>query len=142
MTGMQINPGTPQGYFKDQEVDIARIIPTLGVKNYFEVDPFDVNGTYKTLQNAFLLPGIKVILARGECVIQSMRRDRPRASLRVIEENCYLCRLCILRTGCAALIEGEKPVFIDTARCTGCGICVQTCNLGALVVEAIAERSQ
>ena len=142
MTGMQINPGTPQDYLpgEDQEVDIARIIPALGVKNFFEMDPFDLPTASATVQKALQLPGVKVILSRGECAIQSMRRDGPAARIRVIEESCNLCGLCILRTGCPALVRGTDRLEIDEVLCTGCGLCVQICNREALAREPILER--
>jgi len=142
MTGMQINPGTPQDYLpgEDQEVDLARIIPALGVKNFFEMDPFDLPTASDTVQNALRLPGVKVILSRGECAIQSMRRDGPAARIQVIEEKCNLCGLCVLRTGCPALIQGTDRLDIDEALCTGCGLCVQICNRDALAREPILER--
>ena len=142
MTGMQINPGTPQDYLpgEDQEVDLARIIPALGVKNFFEMDPFDLPTASDTVQNALRLPGVKVILSRGECAIQSMRRDGPAARIQVIEEKCNLCGLCVLRTGCPALIQGTDRLEIDEALCTGCGLCVQICNRDALAREPILER--
>jgi indolepyruvate ferredoxin oxidoreductase, alpha subunit len=142
MTGMQINPGTPQAYLpgEDQEVDIAKIIPALGVKNFFMMDPFDLPGAASTVQTALQLPGPKVILARGECAIQSMRRDGPAARVRVIEENCNLCGLCVLRTACPALIRGTDRLDIDPALCTGCGLCVQICNRDALAIDTVPER--
>lgn len=141
MTGMQINPGTPQGYLpgQDQEIDIARIIPALGVKNFFEMDPFNLLEASATIQKALQLPGVKVVLARGECAIQSMRRVGPGAIIRVVEENCNLCRLCILRTGCPALVQGTDMLEIDTALCSGCGLCLQICNRDALVIEPTRE---
>ena len=142
MTGMQINPGTPQDYLpgEDQEVDIARIIPALGVKNFLEMDPFDLSASSATLQNAIRLPGVKVVLARGECAIQSMRRDGPDAKLRLIEEKCNLCGLCVLRTACPALVMGTDTLEIDQGLCSGCGLCVQICNRDALAIDPIPER--
>lgn len=142
MTGMQINPGTPQSFLpgQDQEVDIARIIPALGVKNFFEIDPFDLQGSAETLQKALQLPGVKVVLSRGECAIQSMRRDGAVAEVEVVQENCNLCGLCVIRTGCPALVQSENTLEIDAALCSGCGLCIQICNRDALVSRPILER--
>ena len=82
MTGMQINPGTPSGFQSpaSQRVDIARVVPALGVEQFFQIDPFDLDGSAATLQQALKLPGVKVILARRECAIQSVRHDPAKAA--------------------------------------------------------------
>jgi indolepyruvate ferredoxin oxidoreductase alpha subunit len=51
MTGMQINPGTPpELHHKDyKEIDIAKIVPALGVDQFFEINPFDQTMRLKRL---------------------------------------------------------------------------------------------
>ena len=136
MTGMQINPGSPcSEHGKDYvEVDIANIIPALGVKNFFEIDPFDLEHATETIRYALTLDGVKVVLARQECAIMSVHHT-PRGSqrlLHVVEENCNRCKLCVMITGCSALTLGEKVVHVDHDLCTECGLCLQTCNRDAL----------
>jgi indolepyruvate ferredoxin oxidoreductase, alpha subunit len=143
MTGMQINPGTPCGLHEKgyQEVDIARIIPALGVEQFFEIDPFDLDASTEVISKAMGLPGVKVILSRRECAIQSVRHggEGEGKVVRVVDENCNLCKLCILTTGCSALGIGEKAIFIDPALCRQCGLCLETCNREALVWEEVAK---
>ena len=134
MTGMQENPGTSKKY-QDKgyvEVDIARIIPALGVTQYFEMDPFNYRESSEILQQALKLPGVKVVLARGECAIQVVRHKEVEKIVRVIDENCNQCKLCIMVTGCAALSLGNGTVLVDEALCTGCGLCVAVCNRNAM----------
>ena len=52
MTGMQVNPGTAEAAqgAGNQRVDIARIVPALGVEQFFEMDPFDLEGSAATIQ--------------------------------------------------------------------------------------------
>ena len=71
MTGMQINPGTCEQFqgAGNARLDIARIVPALGVDQFWIVDPFDLDGMAKVLQDALKLPGVKVLLARQECAI-------------------------------------------------------------------------
>lgn len=137
MTGMQVNPGTPDEFQgKDfKEVDIARIIPALGVEHFFEIDPYDLDHSTAVLQQALTLPGVKVVLARRECAIQTQRRQERAGAVQVVEDNCNQCKLCIMVTGCAALSLNESAVVIDQALCNGCGLCVETCNREALVKE-------
>ena len=134
MTGMQENPGTSKKYQGEGyvEVDIARIVPALGVTQYFEMDPFNYRESSEILQKALKLPGVKVVLARGECAIQVVRHNEVEKIVRVIDENCNQCKLCIMVTGCAALSLGNGTVLVDEALCTGCGLCVAVCNRNAM----------
>jgi indolepyruvate ferredoxin oxidoreductase, alpha subunit len=141
MTGMQINPGTPTEMHQHeyQEVDIARIIPAMGVEHFFTIDPFDLETSTQTIQLAMNLPGVKVILSRQECAIQSVRRTHGKTTkvLKVIEDKCNLCKLCIMTTGCSALNIGEHSIVVDAKQCRVCGLCVAECNRGALVLEDV-----
>ena len=135
MTGMQVNAGTPSSFQGPgaARVDLARIIPALGVEHFFMIDPFDLDTSAQTVQLALKLPGVKVILARQECAIPAGRRETERAPIQVVPENCNLCKLCLMITGCSALGIGDGTVTIDPALCTACGLCIDTCNRDALV---------
>lgn len=136
MTGMQVNPGTA-GAFQSggQQVDIAKIIPALGVEHFVEIDPFDLDGSTAAIQEALTLPGVKVVLARQECAIQSARYSKQTRFVRVDAEKCNLCKLCIIQTGCPAIDIGEDTIVIDPSLCDGCGLCAEVCNLDAIVKE-------
>jgi indolepyruvate ferredoxin oxidoreductase alpha subunit len=137
MTGMQVNPGTCESFQQrgDAKLDIARIVPALGVDQFWVVDPFDFDTTARTIQNALKLPGVKVILARQECVIPARRRGVDAGEVRVVDEKCNLCKLCITVTGCLAITLGQDAVVIDPDQCYGCGLCAAACNRDAIVVE-------
>jgi indolepyruvate ferredoxin oxidoreductase alpha subunit len=137
MTGMQINPGTPHKYQPDSsaEVNIARIITALGVKQFYEIDPYDLKKSAAVIQNALTLSGVKVILARRECAIQSTRRKKN-PPVKLVQDKCNGCKFCIMVTGCAALDLRNGMVVVDSQLCDGCGLCVETCNRDALVMEA------
>jgi indolepyruvate ferredoxin oxidoreductase alpha subunit len=141
MTGMQVNPGTAdaaQGA-GHQRVDIARIVPALGVEQFFEMDPFDLEGSAATIQQCLSSPGVKVVLARQECAIQAMRQGLEVGEVRVETDNCNLCKLCITVTGCPAIDVGDDTVVIDPALCYGCGLCAQVCNRDAIEVGTGVE---
>ncbi len=135
MTGMQVNPGTADEFQPPggRRVDLAQLVPALGVEHFFIVDPFDLDGTTAVIQQALALPGVKVILSRQECAIQAQRRGRRAGAVRVVPENCNLCKLCITLTGCPAIDLGAEAVVIDPALCYGCGLCAQVCNRDALM---------
>lgn len=138
MTGMQVNPGTPcdNGMKVYKEIDIARIIPALGIEHFWIVDPFKVEEATDVIRRAMILPGVKVVLARQECAIQAQRQGKQAGKVRVVEENCNLCKLCLMVTGCPAFNIGTNTIEIDPELCYGCGICIETCNRDALVEEA------
>ncbi len=144
MTGMQVNPGTDETFQRpgDRRVDIAELIPALGVERFFIIDPFDLDEAAATIQKALELPGVKVVLSRQECAIQAMRRGIRAGKVRVIPENCNLCKLCITHTGCPAIGIDEDTIVIDPALCYGCGLCAQVCNREAIerVGESASQR--
>lgn len=135
MTGMQVNPGTAECWQGGgcRTVDIGRIIPALGVEQFWVIDPFDLEDATETIRRALTAAGVKVVLARQECAIQAQRRGERAGQVEVISEKCNLCKLCILQTGCAAISVGEDSIAIDPALCYGCGLCVETCKRDAIV---------
>jgi indolepyruvate ferredoxin oxidoreductase, alpha subunit len=141
MTGMQVNPGTSPEYQEagDVRLDLARIVPALGVDQFWVVDPFQVDEMTQALQEAFKLPGVKVLLARQECVMPALRRRERAGKTSVIAENCNLCKLCITMTGCLAISMAEEAIEIDPAVCYGCGLCASVCNRDAITVETTVE---
>jgi indolepyruvate ferredoxin oxidoreductase alpha subunit len=138
MTGMQVNPGTDAGFQPsgNRTVDIAEIVPALGVEHFFIIDPFDLETSTAAIQRALTLPGVKVVLSRQECAIQAQRRDLRAGQIQLIADNCTLCKRCITVTGCPAIELGEQSIVVDAALCYGCGLCADVCNLGAIVREA------
>jgi indolepyruvate ferredoxin oxidoreductase alpha subunit len=139
MTGMQVNPGTDEAFQQDgsRRVDIAWLVPALGVEHFFVIDPFDLEASAATIQQALALPGVKVILSRQECAIQTQRRGLKQDRVRVDAEKCELCKRCVTITGCPAISLGEEAILIDPVLCTGCGLCLYTCKLEAIVKEPV-----
>ncbi|HEY3343474.1 MAG TPA: thiamine pyrophosphate-dependent enzyme [Anaerolineaceae bacterium] len=139
MTGMQVNPGTPCTGSQPayQEVDIARIIPVLGIEQFWTIDPFKLDQSAEIIRIAMQQPGVKVVLARQECAIQAMRQGKQVNTVRVVEENCNQCKLCLMLTGCSAINLTANAIEIDPELCYGCGICIETCNHAALIEEAL-----
>ncbi len=135
MTGMQVSPGTAAEFQRpgDRRIDLARLIPALGVEQFFVVDPFDLEGTTAVIQRCLDLPGVKVVLARQECAIQALRRGVRVGRVAVVPERCTLCKQCIRITGCPAIGLGPEAITIDQNLCNGCGLCAQVCPFEAIV---------
>jgi indolepyruvate ferredoxin oxidoreductase alpha subunit len=107
------------------------------VEQFFLMDPFDLEGSTETIRHALTLPGVKVILARQECAIQAQRRgERAGNSVRVVDEKCNQCKLCIQVTGCAAIALTGNSIAIDPALCYGCNLCADVCNRDAILTES------
>ena len=68
-------------------LDIAKIVPALGVDQFWIVDPFDLQHGTRAIQNAFKLPGVKVVLARQECVMPAAARAGSRRREAIVEET-------------------------------------------------------
>lgn len=136
MTGMQVNPGTGLDFQQPgcSRLDLEKVIRGLGVENLFVVDPYDLTATTAAFQTAMKLPGVKVILPRRECAIQSNRRKIKYHQIKVTED-CNLCKLCINTTGCPAISLGDKHIVIDPALCNGCGLCTQVCKRAGVIME-------
>ncbi len=134
MTGMQVNPGTDEAFQPagNRRIDLAELIPAMGVGQFFIIDPFELEDATATIRDALQLPGVKVILSRQECAIQAQRRGLRAGEVRVDEDACTLCRRCITITGCPAIALGEETIIIDQDLCYGCGLCDQVCPFDAI----------
>lgn len=139
MTGMQANPGTAADGQSCRPVDIAKIIPALGVEAFAVCDPYDFKRMSAVLTEMLGKPGVKVVLARRECAIQAGRRKVRYSKVSIDPSKCVKCRLCISKTGCPALKFSGGAVSIDAKQCNGCGICSNFCNVGAIKKEDCHE---
>lgn len=134
MTGMQANAGTDAEHQSGggRAVDIAKIVQAMEVDFYAEIDPFDLKQTTAAILNALKRDGVRVLLARQECVMPARRRGKNAGEVRVITENCNACKLCIIQTGCPAITLGDGTVLIDPDLCYGCNLCGAACSRDAL----------
>ncbi len=128
MTGHQGHPGTgvhPNGE-RGEAIDIQRLCDGIGVRcTTLSADEF--KPLQAALKEEVATPGLGVFVAVSPC---ALARPRDGATVAVDEERCNLCGLC-LTVGCPALAPGEKSVTILPS-CTGCGLCTDLCNRGAL----------
>jgi indolepyruvate ferredoxin oxidoreductase alpha subunit len=139
MTGMQTNPGTDETFQPpgNRRIDLAELIPAMGVEHFFTIDPFDLDQATAAIQSALTLPGVKVVLARQECAIQAQRRGLRAGTVQVDSEACTLCKRCVVVTGCPAISLGEEAIVVDSSLCYGCSLCAQVCTFDA--IERVSE---
>ena len=148
MTGGQNNPGNGRDIHGEEapRVDFAKLVKALGVREerVHVVDPYALPTLFKTLREETKIPEPSVIITNQPCVlIKDYHALKP---FTVIEDKCTGCANC-LDVGCPAIhvTRREKTtkasgrevdlsfVRIETAACTGCGLCVQPCAPDAIV---------
>ena len=140
MTGRQEHPGT--GYTlrgeETKSTDYESLCSALGIEHVVRVNPYDLKQIETVLKEEINRPEPSVILSDAPCVLYRRGKkpgDRP---LKVIEADCVGCKAC-LQIGCPA-IEWHKQekggkAFINQVLCTGCSVCAQLCNAGAITGE-------
>ena len=112
MTGMQVNPGTAETEQKGgRRIDLAELIPALGVDRFAIVDPYDLAETTAILTEFLKVPsGVRVLLSRRECAIQARRRGPAAGTVQLDAAKCVLCKQCLRTTGCPALSLSDGAV--------------------------------
>ncbi len=56
-------------------------------------------------------------------------------SIKVLEEKCVGCELCVKACPFGAISMAEKKARIDLAKCTFCGACLDVCNFEAIDLQ-------
>jgi indolepyruvate ferredoxin oxidoreductase alpha subunit len=139
MTGHQPSPTTgeraaarPSG-----AVPIEDVARSLGVERVEVVDPYDLQATTEAIRRAAAFDGVSVVVARGECMLQILRRERRFGVPYVVTEDCIACGDCV-RLGCPAIVFSDDGARIDELLCVGCDICAQLCPTDAIVASGDA----
>lgn len=154
MTGGQENPGTGRNLHGEEapRVNFVEIVRALGVEeeHIHLVDPYELPTMMRLLREETRYAGPSVIITNQPCALTD--RYERRVPLRVIDDLCTGCGNCI-DVGCPAISvlrretvvrpngREKKLAFaaIDSAACTGCGLCPNTCSPTAIVpTEALA----
>ena len=149
MTGGQNHAGTGQDIHGQAapKVDFSKLCEALGVnpKRIHTVDPYEMPSLYKLIKQEIAIPETSVIITNQPCVLIDRFERQP--AFKVIEDKCTGCANCLM-LGCPAISvtrratetsKSGRPVDkawvqIDTAACTGCDLCQQTCAPDAIVL--------
>jgi len=131
MTGHQDHPGTGKTLKKEESkaADLHRIVNSLGIERVTEADPLNLKEVKEVIAREIESPQSSVIIFQKPCALQE-KKDNP---LIVDEEECSYCKRC-LDIGCPGIMndwEAEK-VQINPDLCSGCSLCQQLCNAGAI----------
>ncbi len=139
---------------RDDKQPIDEACRGAGVKWLRTVSTYDIEEMKKTLREALQSsePGLKVIIAEGECMLNRQRRIKPlmrqsidsgkrtlRARFYIDEDTCTGDHACIRISGCPSLTIKENPdplredpiTYIDNS-CVGCGVCGSNAHTAVL----------
>jgi indolepyruvate ferredoxin oxidoreductase alpha subunit len=133
---------------------IEQTLQGAGVKWLRTVYNYRVSDMVSTLREAFATeaPGLKVIIAEGECQLERQRRLRPiraeklargervvRERFGVDEDVCTGDHSCIRLSGCPSLTvkTSSDPLKVDPVahvnnECVGCGLCGEVAHAAIL----------
>ena len=139
MTGHQQNPA----YRKNAKgelapaLDIATLCRAIGVKNVFEIDPFEIKELEELVKAETERDELSVIITKRPCVMIVKQTEAPH----IITDNCKNCRQCI-KIGCPAIgIRDDRPYIIRES-CVGCGLCSKVCPFDAIESTARGEAGK
>jgi indolepyruvate ferredoxin oxidoreductase alpha subunit len=153
-TGTQELPSSPQHSEHKTDVSMERALEGIGVGWIKTVDNYRVGEVAKTLKEAMTTgyPGLKVIIAEGECQLERQRKIRPlnqkklsagervvRVKYGVDEDTCTGDHSCIRLSGCPTLTIKDNPdplrrdpVATVIDGCVGCGLCGENAHAAVL----------
>jgi indolepyruvate ferredoxin oxidoreductase alpha subunit len=138
----------------DRNQIIERTLKGIGVQWLRTVNSYRVAELRRTFDEAFTtdFPGLKVIIAEGECQLERQRRVKPwrvgllKAGKRVVrvkygvdEDTCSGDHSCIRLSGCPTLTlkQSNDPLKVDPVAtvidgCVGCGLCGENAHAATL----------
>ncbi len=146
--------GDPQLSLVESNQTIEQTLKGIGVRWLRTVPSYEVDTMRRTLEEAFTTdtPGLKVIIASGECQLERQRRIKPwlagllKAGQRMVkvkygvdETVCSGDHSCIRLSGCPTLTlkDSDDPLQVDPVAtviegCVGCGLCGENAHAATL----------
>lgn len=154
-TGAQQIPSSRNGIAPGTTaIGIKSVLNSMGVQWVRTVTSFEVGAMQATLHEALSTPqpGLKVIIADGECQLEKQRRVRvenaqqlaageqvTRSRFGVDPDLCTGDRSCIRLSGCPSLTLKDNPDPLRTDpvttvnnSCVGCGTCGEVAHAATL----------
>lgn len=153
-TGTQVIPSSPSQPVKPMALDMEATLRGVGVKWLRTVPSYQVGKMLQTLSEAMTTdtPGLKVVIADGECQLERQRRVRPQIAKalankeRVLStrfgidsDTCTGDHSCIRISGCPSLTIKPNPSPLRTDpvatvnhNCVGCGLCGENAHAATL----------
>jgi indolepyruvate ferredoxin oxidoreductase alpha subunit len=154
-TGQHHNPSTgTNARHEPTGMTIPEALRGVGVKWIKSVDSYDIPRMLRTLREGLTtrVPGLKVIIAEGECQLERQRRVKPlnrklaAAGHTVVQPRfgvdpdvCTGDHSCMRLNGCPSLTLRDSPdplredpiAHVDDT-CVGCGVCGEVAHAAVL----------
>jgi len=129
MTGHQQNPASGKNAKGEPApaLDIYTLCRAIGVRNVFEIDPFEVKELEKLIKEETERDELSVIITKRPCAMIVKQTNVPN----VITDRCKNCRQC-MKVGCPAIAMKDGKPFILRESCVGCGLCTRVCPFDAI----------
>jgi indolepyruvate ferredoxin oxidoreductase, alpha subunit len=132
MTGNQPHPATGVTIKGEsaKKLILEDACKVCGADNVDVIDPRNAKELEELIRKRINEDALSVIIARSPCRLIERKKDKAPSYKK---ENCKKCYIC-LSIDCPALTKSADGfINIDEKLCVGCNLCVETCNLGAII---------
>ncbi len=105
MTGMQEHPGTGGYTLQGQQakqLDLKLLVSSLGIDNIKIIDPYNLKETKDAIQEELAKAGPSVIISQRACVLFKRKNFSTEKPLKIDSDKCTGCKAC-LGLGCPAI---------------------------------------
>jgi indolepyruvate ferredoxin oxidoreductase alpha subunit len=134
MTGHQPHPGVGLTGMSEETKSLAieDIAKACGVEDVRVVNAYNIEEFVTAIKDLYSLPGVGVIVAKGECRLQTVRK-LARSGARIpkfefFEQPDEERAKELEAFGCPAIRKRGEIFYIDKNLCWGCGACTQIFN--------------
>lgn len=134
MTGNQPHPATGVTIKGEatKKLILEDICSACGADNVDVINPHNVKELEECIKKRINENALSVIIARSGCRLNEKKKDAPPVYKKEDCKKCYLC----LSIDCPALTKTKDGLIdISSGLCTGCNLCVETCNFKALTTS-------
>jgi indolepyruvate ferredoxin oxidoreductase alpha subunit len=135
MTGGQPNASSSSyGDGSDMNVDLPKLMATMGFDRVKVVDQFDYKATKKVIEEEIGFEGLSIVMTTRPCALKFKIKE---PNFYVDPSVCIACRTCV-KTNCPPIHMKDYKGFdkqkssIDPSMCVGCSVCSQVCPVGAI----------